>query len=179
MILRVRERGQKKETEREEKGEKGVEIRGIKNSVEKRNAPSTNSCPPKIEGHGDKKAMWQSEKWSPPHLLKKEIGKGEKRSGGRGECHQKRSGGIRSEREFTTLFLCAEPAGLEITNVSWGRAPAVSRGEEEEEEKRWTGGEERSYPAKTAEWAFVPLQRIRGKKDEEGGRGWNGYKVNL
>lgn len=57
----------------------------------------------------------------------------------------------------------------------------MSRGEEEEEEEeRWTGGEERSYPAKTAEWAFVPPHRIRGgKSDEEGGSGWNGYKVNL
>lgn len=75
-----------------------------------------------------------------PQQPKREIVKGEKRRGGQGECHQKRTGGIRSEREFTTLFLCAEPAGLEITNVSRGRAPAVSR-KEEEEEKR--GGETR------------------------------------
>lgn len=74
-----------------------------------------------------------------PQQPKREIVKGEKRRGGRGERHQKRSGGIRSEREFTTLFLCAEPAGLEITNVSRGRAPAVSQEEEEEER----GGEER------------------------------------
>lgn len=50
---------------------------------------------------------------------------------GEGSAIKKRSGGIRSEREFTTLFLCAEPAGLEITNVSRGRAPAVSQEEEE------------------------------------------------
>lgn len=63
----------------------------------------------------------------------------EKRRGGRGESHQKRSGGIRSEREFTPLFLCAEPAGLEITNVSRGQAPAVSQEEEETRDKRGKG----------------------------------------
>lgn len=41
-----------------------------------------------------------------------------------------RDGGIRVVRDFTTLFLCSEPAGLEITNVREGRAPAVrKRGE--------------------------------------------------
>lgn len=73
---------------------------------------------------------------------KKVIVKGEKRRGVRGGPPSKRSGGIRSEREFTTLFLCAEPAGLEITNVSRGGAPAVSLEEEEEETSR-RGEEER------------------------------------
>lgn len=104
----------------------------------RKRTPPPLTAAPQIEGHGDKKLCGNQRSGVSPQQPKREIVRGEKRRGGRGERHQKRSGGIRSEREFTTLFLCAEPAGLEITNVSRGRAPAVSR---EEEEKR--GGEER------------------------------------
>lgn len=112
-----------------------------------------------------------------PQQPKREIVKGEKRRGGRGERHQKRSGGIRSEREFTTLFLCAEPAGLEITNVSRGRAPAVSREGEEEEEEEMGGEERRANPLKQQNgllWPRAELEErgLRGgerREDKEGG----------
>ena len=143
MIQREREKGAgKKRRQREREREKELWHWKYKEGGRwrggRKRTPPPPTAAPQIEGHGDKKLCGNQRSGVSPQQPKREIVRGEKRRGGRGERHQKRSGGIRSEREFTTLFLCAEPAGLEITNVSWGRAPAVSR---EEEEKR--GGEER------------------------------------
>lgn len=133
------EGGKNRQTERERKEKESQNWR-YKERAEKRTPPLPTAAP-QIEGHGDKKLCGNQRSGVSPQQPKREIVKGEKRGEeGEGECHQKRSGGIRSEREFTTLFLCTEPAGLEITNVSRGRAPAVSReggggGEEERREE--------------------------------------------